>query len=646
MQEYYLTQIKNNKLFYKVNETDIKLHVNKESFFFREKGELIFKEGEAAEEVFLLLKGEVQIYKERIIGRSKKAVVNSNDFFGEEEYISGEIRRYSALAQEDSLMVRLNRDTVTALITLSPEFSANLNRNAADTSAGDIFGDNDAESDTTGFTAEDGSADVKPEIPLEEPGQPEMASDESEEQAGTKINGRSSADESSESDKYFTPIRDDQSSRISFDEDISFSLSETAEPSAAADNGNPASRIPETPAPHSHQDAGLDSSQLRLIIEAAKLVNSTIKIDDVLEAILNAAKNLTGAERGTFYLLDREKNELWSKIMDARGIQEIRLKMGEGIAGWVAQNCETVNISDVAGDARFNGKFDRASGFETRNMLCFPVKNKTGEVAGVLQLLNSSRGEFTSTDEEFLSMLSIHAAMALENAELVERLLQSERISSLGKMANFLIQDIKKPILVSRRFAEHLKTKQLSPEIAQVVDMLLDQLGQVTDIVQTTSSYSEGKTVLRSVSCGLNETLDEILDKLEPNIRARNCSIVRQYGPAVNVKLDRKEFYLCCMHIIRNACDAMPDGGTVMVITDVLQDKVKIVFKDNGLGIPDSIREKIFEPFMSHGKKDGTGLGLSVTKKVVEDHGGTIDVESDLGEGSTFIITMPLSVQL
>lgn len=408
-----------------------------------------------------------------------------------------------------------------------------------------------------------------------------------------------------------------------------------------AENQEMTQQIAAEPPVIQQQGQQLTGEQLHLIMKAAELVNSNIKLDEVLEAILESAKNLTHAERGTLYLVDREKGEIWSKISDINGVVEIRLKIGEGIAGWVAENKEIVNLADVQDDPRFNKKMDSSSGFKTRNMLCFPIKNKSDEVTGVLQLLNCKYGAFTKLDEEFLSTLSVHAALALENAALVEKLLASERVTSLGKMANFLIQDIKKPILVSKRYTEHLKSKKLTPDVNQVLDMLLEQLNHVADLVQSTSSFSEGQSILKSSICRLNETLTEILQKLESNVTIRNSEIIKQLDKDVTVKLDRKEFSLCCMHILRNACDAMPDGGKIIVSTKVSPGCVQISFKDNGLGIPDSIQEKIFEPFMSHGKKEGTGLGLSITRKIIEDHGGKIELESDLGEGATFIITLP-----
>ena len=387
----------------------------------------------------------------------------------------------------------------------------------------------------------------------------------------------------------------------------------------------------------------MTSDQLQMIIKAAEFVNSTVKIDEVLANVVKVATSLTNADRGTLFIIDREKNELWSLVAMGSESREIRLKIGEGLAGYVALSGDVINIKDVQTDPRFRSDFDKASGYKTKNMLCYPIRNNKYEIIGVLQLLNSNNGEFSKLDENFLNAISIHSAIALQNAAMVDKLLQAERVQSLGKMANFLIQDIKKPVLVSKRYAEHLKTKTLSQDVAQVIDMLLEQLSQVVDIVQTTSSYSEGKPVLRTLNVSLNNTLADYASRITSLVESRNCRIATEYDKDVTVKLDVKEFYQCFVHIVKNACDAMPEGGTINVYTKRDDKRVKIFFQDSGLGIPDGFKDKIFEPFMSYGKKEGTGLGLSITRKVVEAHNGTVDVQSSLGQGATFVISIPIA---
>jgi signal transduction histidine kinase len=173
--------------------------------------------------------------------------------------------------------------------------------------------------------------------------------------------------------------------------------------------------------------------------------------------------------------------------------------------------------------------------------------------------------------------------------------------------------------------------------------MLNEQLSQVADLVQTTSSYSEGKTILRTLNVSLNNTLSDYAARITAYVESRNCQIITEYDKDTTVKLDVKEFYQCYVHIIKNACDAMPDGGNIYISTkrDDKEKRVKLFFRDNGLGIAESLKEKIFEPFFTQGKKEGAGLGLSITKKVVEAHNGQIDVQSSLGEGATFMILLP-----
>jgi phosphoserine phosphatase RsbU/P len=158
---------------------------------------------------------------------------------------------------------------------------------------------------------------------------------------------------------------------------------------------------------------------LRMVIEAAKNLNSTLDLDRLLSVILETALGLVDGDRGTVYLVDRAKNELWSRTL--RGSDEIRLPLGSGIAGYVAATGDTLNIPDAYFDPRFNPDFDRKNGYRTRSILCMPMKNREGVIIGVFQLLNKKNGVFTPEDERTLDALSVHAAIALENARLHEQ---------------------------------------------------------------------------------------------------------------------------------------------------------------------------------------------------------------------------------
>lgn len=158
--------------------------------------------------------------------------------------------------------------------------------------------------------------------------------------------------------------------------------------------------------------------RMRQVVEAAKTVNSTLDLDRLLQIILDAALQIVDAENGTLYLVDGVRQELWSKVLRGATLVEIRLPIGRGIAGFVASTGETIRIDDAYLDPRFNPDFDSRTGFRTRSMLCLPVRNKEKEIVGVLQLLNKRDQSFSSEDEEVISALSVHSAIALENARL------------------------------------------------------------------------------------------------------------------------------------------------------------------------------------------------------------------------------------
>ncbi len=168
--------------------------------------------------------------------------------------------------------------------------------------------------------------------------------------------------------------------------------------------------------------------ELSTIVEATKRLNSTLDLAELLNIILQLTTRHSGAERGTVFLVDHEKKEIWSLVGLGLEQHEIRLPVTKGIAGWVAQHGETVNLADAYADPRFESEFDLRLGFRTRSLLCLPIRNKDGETIGVLQLLNKKAGSFTHADETMLRAISDHVALALENAQLHRELLHKQRM--------------------------------------------------------------------------------------------------------------------------------------------------------------------------------------------------------------------------
>lgn len=168
--------------------------------------------------------------------------------------------------------------------------------------------------------------------------------------------------------------------------------------------------------------------ELSTIVEATKRLNSTLDLAELLGIILQLTTRHTGAERGTVFLVDHEHSQIWSLIGLGLDQQEIRLPTNRGIAGWVAEHGESVNLEDAYADPRFESEVDLRLGFRTKSILSLPIRNKNGETIGVLQLLNKKSGPFSRSDEAMLRAISDHVALALENAQLHREMLHKQRM--------------------------------------------------------------------------------------------------------------------------------------------------------------------------------------------------------------------------
>jgi sigma-B regulation protein RsbU (phosphoserine phosphatase) len=170
--------------------------------------------------------------------------------------------------------------------------------------------------------------------------------------------------------------------------------------------------------------------RLKTIVEASKLINSSIEADKLFESILGVARKELAVERGTLYFVDEGRGEIWSKIAEGLGgeAKTIRLPIGRGLAGTVASTGEPIVIFDAYSDPRFDSSQDQRSGFRTRSMLCVPIRNRNGRIVGVLQLLNKKNGSFGQNDLDFLAAISEHMAIAMENATLHMEMLEKNRM--------------------------------------------------------------------------------------------------------------------------------------------------------------------------------------------------------------------------
>ncbi len=169
-------------------------------------------------------------------------------------------------------------------------------------------------------------------------------------------------------------------------------------------------------------------NQLSVLFEATRLLNSTLDLTELLELILRIARTEVKADRGSVFLVDHKHNELWSIVASGLEHQEIRIPLGEGVAGRVAKTGEIINVEDAYSLDYFDSSFDQKFNYRTKSLLSLPIRHHSGHIVGVIQLLNSQEGCFTPANIEFLSRLTGHMAIALENARIHRDSLEKQRL--------------------------------------------------------------------------------------------------------------------------------------------------------------------------------------------------------------------------
>ncbi|MCB0748002.1 MAG: GAF domain-containing protein [Ignavibacteriae bacterium] len=587
-------------------------------------GEILYREGDEANSVFLIVNGEINLLKKKSDSKSKSIVYADNEFFGAKELFNNINRCSTTVSLTDSYLIELTKDEIEYLIKQDEKIAINIKDRDSDLEIDKKYNHIMEKGSLNDF---DEDSDILDDF-INEYNIDEIIN-EIDEQENIILNNFNDFEENNYEKNIETSIKKEETSDNRLNSSNSNQKTNKNEKQMETMN-------------ISTEKEFMTSEQFEMVVKALQLVNANVKQDDVLKNIVDVAVDLTNADRGTLYLVDKKQNEIWSKILISNEIEEIRLKIGEGLAGYVAETGEILNIKDVRADNRFQSTFDEITGYTTKNMLVFPIKDKKEDIVGVLQLLNSANGEFSDQEKMFLNAISLNVSFALENASLVEQLLKTERGNSMGKMGNFIAHDLKKPILVSKRYAEHLQKKDLPMDVKQVINLMLEQLTQVANQVAATADYTEGTTILRRQAVSLNDTLRDFALEIHSFVKTKNCKIEYSLSDDVNVYLDKKEFYQCYFNIVKNACEALPEGGNVFVVTEKNEDRIEISFEDRGIGIENSDLKHVFEPLWTKNKLNNSGLGLSISQKIIEDHEGSITIKSEKNEGTNVIISLPI----
>jgi signal transduction histidine kinase len=375
---------------------------------------------------------------------------------------------------------------------------------------------------------------------------------------------------------------------------------------------------------------------------------------DIYRELAYGVAELVGAEQCGLMLLEDDHYVLQSpSVGSGGGSESIRVSKETMLKLYKPSNRRAYIMNERAGSSPFSGPSSRAR--NVRNLMLVWVRQK-GELIGAIRVANKRSGPFTEEDVRPLSILANNVSVALENARLYddlrkqmrqlqdaqEQLVQAAKLAAIGELASNVAHEINNPLTSILGFAELIKEDRDIDSVVKDVDVIEKESLRAKEIVHQLLQFSR-KRSLRFTEVDINKILREVIDLISLKLKESRIEILENYGNITTVEGDENQLKQVFLNIINNAIYAMGKKGSLDISSSAADGNVCVDISDTGGGMPKDILSRIFEPFFSTKKEKGTGIGLSVSYKIIQGHGGHIDVETVEGKGTRFTLVLPIN---
>ncbi|HEU5361025.1 MAG TPA: response regulator [Candidatus Deferrimicrobiaceae bacterium] len=408
------------------------------------------------------------------------------------------------------------------------------------------------------------------------------------------------------------------------------------------------------------------------LMDAGRAMGGIPVLKDLLDFFVGVVAEELGVKRVSLMLVNEKTGEMW--IEAARGLDEsvrkkVKLKVGDGIAGWVAQEGKPILVKDVLTDPRvkkFLHSTHSTSFISAPIVFSVPIMLQE-KVLGVINVTDRRSGlPFDDGDMEFLSSLAGQAAVAIERTRQYEELheayevlqaaqkslVDSERINALGQLAAGVAHDFNNLLsgILGRVELIDARLANGGADLATLrkeLDMLRAFTLQGAATVRRIQEFSRIRKDQPVESVDLNSIMQNALEmtrskwKEECETKGIRIEVCLEPGEIPETRGNNAELTQVVSNLIFNSVEAMPGGGELTLKTYRKGNTIRLEVSDTGIGMSKEVKEKLFQPFFTT-KDNGFGLGTSIVYGIVARHGGTIKVTSELGAGTTFLLTLPV----
>ena len=383
----------------------------------------------------------------------------------------------------------------------------------------------------------------------------------------------------------------------------------------------------------------------RRLAEISRNLASTVDLNILLDRITEAAAHVCGSEAASILLYDENQGQLYFESatnIDEPLMRGLIVPVEGSIAGWIVTNNQPIIIHDTQNDPRHFAQIGKATNVTTTSLLGVPLVAKN-KVIGALEAINKRIGKFTQDDQEILMDLGAQAAVAIENARLFQ---QSDLIAEM-------VHELRTP-LASLRTAAHLLLRKDVNEaqmhkVVGIIDSETNRLIEMTTSFLDLARLESGRIPFTSEFFDPTQLLEECVGLMHNKASEKNLRL-NLYVPSElpTIKGDQDKLKQVVLNLISNAINYNKPSGTITVSGHSSPDELVISINDTGQGIRAAEINHLFDKFYrsqaTEKSVQGTGLGLAICKKIVEAHNGHIEVQSEVGIGTTFSVHLPVKV--
>jgi len=399
----------------------------------------------------------------------------------------------------------------------------------------------------------------------------------------------------------------------------------------------------------------LKSRQLTSLVDTAQMIISENNVDEILEQITVQTSRLMKARVCAIFLLNDDNSELILRACHG-GAEAYRdksnLRLEDSLLGSVVTRHKPVAVVDVGREKGYIHT-DIARKERLVSMLAVPLifNDKT---IGVLAVYTQQRHRFSNDEIRLLTALADLSAVAIEKGRLLarvvdmeEKLRASERLSALGLLAAEIAHEIRNPLTVMQMlFHALVESLQLDATSQRDAALIGEKMRQMNRILDQVLSFARSSEPIKE-PIHPQQLFDDVFlltrHKLQQQGIDVRSSVPEDLPP---FRADREQIEQVLLNLILNAADAMPEGGMLRLSAAVEENEgetfLVLAVRDNGQGMTPEQLENLFAPFLTY-KETGTGIGLAIVKKIMENHQGKVEVESRIGQGTKFKLLFPIT---